>query len=102
METEYITRNEHEEFCRRLDAENERQNNRLAILEQQTREINSLATSVENLALNMQNMLEEQTRQGKRLSDLEGRDGEKWRQVAGCVGTTIIGIVLGYLLQLIF
>lgn len=102
METEYITRNEHEEFCRRLDAENERQNHRIGALEQKTHEINNLVTAVEKLALNMQNMLEEQTRQGKRLTELEGRDGEKWRQVAGCVGTTIIGIVLGYLLQLIF
>ncbi len=102
MTEEYITRNEHDEFCRRLDAENERQNSRLTALEQQTHEINSLATSVEKLALNMQNMLEEQTRQGKRLTDLESRDGEKWRNVVGYITTAIISLILGYLGNLIF
>ena len=28
MEAEYISRSEHEEFCKRIDAENERQNKR--------------------------------------------------------------------------
>ena len=33
MEAEYISRSEHEEFCKRIDAENERQNKRLELLE---------------------------------------------------------------------
>ena len=94
MPEEYITRNEHEEFCRRLDAENERQNHRIEVLEQTTREINNIATSVEKLALNMKNMLEEQTKQGKRLTELESRDGEKWRQITGYTITAIIGLVI--------
>lgn len=101
MPEEYITRNEHEEFCRRLDAENERQNHRIEVLEQTTREINNIATSVEKLALNMKNMLEEQTKQGKRLTELESRDGEKWRQITGYTITAIIGLVIGYIFSAI-
>ena len=76
-----ITRAEHEEFRRRLEEENKRQDTRIGILEDSVRQIGALATSVEKLALSMQSMLKEQEKQGKRLEVLEGRDGEKWRKV---------------------
>lgn len=97
MNDEYITRNEHEEFCRRLDSENARQNRRIELLEESTREINTIVNSVEKLATNMEGMLKEQEKQGERLKVLEGRDGEKWRQIVGYITTTVIGLVLGYI-----
>ena len=72
-----ITRAEHEEFRRRLEEENKRQDARIGILEDSVQQIGALATSVEKLALSMQSMLKEQEKQGKRLEVLEGRDGEK-------------------------
>ena len=87
---EYITRAEHAEFCARLDAENNRQNRRIEILEGTTKQISELTTSVEN-------MVKEQGRQGDRLEALENRDGEMWRKVTGYVLTTIIGIAIGFL-----
>lgn len=94
---EYVTRAEHEEFRMRLDAENNRQNKRIDLLEKNEQQIQSLATSVEKLALNMENMLKEQERQGERLEALESRDGEMWRKVTGYVITAMIGIVVGYI-----
>ena len=47
MDAEYISRSEHAEFCKRVDAEDERQNKRLELLEENTKQINSLTTSVE-------------------------------------------------------
>lgn len=94
---EYVTRAEHEEFRMRLDAENNRQNKRIDLLEKNEQQIQSLATSVEKLALNMENMLKEQERQGERLKALESRDGEMWRKVTGYVITAVIGIVVGYI-----
>ena len=94
---EYISRKEHEEFCRRIDDENSRQNRRIELLEESTREMRSLATSVEKLATNMEGLIKEQEKQGARLEALEGRDGEKWRKVAGYVGTTILGIILAFI-----
>lgn len=94
-----ITRAEHEEFRRRLEEENKRQDTRIGILEDSVRQIGALATSVEKLAVSMQSMLKEQEKQGKRLGALEGRDGEKWRKVMGYIATTIVGIVLGYLFK---
>ena len=94
-----ITRAEHEEFRRRLEEENKRQDTRIGILEDSVRQIGALATSVEKLAVSMQSMLKEQEKQGKRLEALEGRDGEKWRKGMGYIATAIVGIVLGYLFK---
>lgn len=58
-----ITRAEHEEFRRRLEEENKRQDTRIGILEDSVRQIGALATSVEKLALSMQSMLKEQEKQ---------------------------------------
>lgn len=93
---EMITRAEHEEFCRRLDDENKRQNRRIELLEQNVQKMGSLTTSVEKLATNMESMLKEQEKQGKRLETLEGRDGEMWRKVVAYVITAILGIVIGF------
>lgn len=92
-----ITRAEHEEFCRRQDEANARQNRRLDILEENVQQIGTLATSVEKLAVSMEGMVKEQERQGKRLETLEARDGEKWRKVMGYIVTAIVGAVLGYI-----
>lgn len=97
MSEEFIDRKEHDEFCRRLDSENERQNRRIELLEEHIREIGTIAASVEKLALNMESMLKEQERQGVRLKTLESRDGEKWRQVVGYTITAVISLVLGYM-----
>ena len=98
-----ITRAEHEEFRRsmeldhkRLEEENDRQNQRLKGLEETVKQIAAINTSVEKLALSMEGMLKEQRDQGKRLETLEGRDGEMWRKVVGYVVTAVIGIVLGF------
>lgn len=103
MDGEYITRHEHEEFRRsmesenkRLEEENDRQNHRLNALEETVKQVAAISTSVEKLALNMENMLKEQVSQGKRLETLEGRDGEMWRKVVGYVVTAVIGIIVGY------
>lgn len=96
---DYITRPEHEEFCKRLEADNKRQDKRIELLEANTRQINSLATSVEKLALSIQNMVREQEQQGKRLEALEGRDGEMWRKAVSYALTAIISAVVGYALR---
>ena len=53
MDGNYISRQEHEEFARRQDAENERQNRRIQLLEDNVRQIIALTVSVEMMAVNM-------------------------------------------------
>lgn len=92
-----ITRAEHEEFRRRMEEENKRQDKRIELLEQNTKQMNILTTSVEKLAISIESMVKEQEQQGKRLEVLEGRDGEMWRKVTGYVITAIISIVVGFI-----
>lgn len=101
-----ISRAEHEEFAKRmvaenqrLDDENKRQNKRLDILEENAKAQTALAVSVERLATNMENMLKEQKEQGKRLETLESRDGEMWRKVVAYIATAIVGIVIGFIFR---
>lgn len=94
-----ITRAEHEEFRKRLEAEDKRLNIRLTIVEEDLKNIKDLTASVEKLATNMENMMKIQEKQGNRLEELEGRDGEMWRKVVGIVLTAIISGIIGFALS---
>lgn len=91
-----ITRAEHEEFAKRMEADNRRQDRRIENLEEAQKETNALVTSVEKLALSVQQMCKELESQGKRLTAVEGRDGEMWRKVVACAITAIVGAVVGF------
>ena len=97
MDSTQITRAEHEEFCKRIEAEDYRQNKRLEILEEQTKQFTDLVLSVRELAQSVKQLAEIQKMQGEKLDKLESRDGEIWRKVSGYVITSIIGLVIGYL-----
>ena len=91
-----ITRAEHEEFRRRIEEENKRQDRRLELLEHTVQQISDLTTSVKKLAVSMEGMLREQEKQGTRLETLEDRDGEMWRKIIGYAATAAVGIIIGY------
>lgn len=93
---ESISREEHEEFSRRMEEHNKRQDRRIELLEENTKQIGSLTVSVEKLAQSIETMVKEQEQQGKRLETLEGRDGEMWRKVTGYIVTAVVGILIGF------
>lgn len=92
-----ITRAEHEEFRRRLEEENKRQDKRIDLLEENVRQVSSLAVSVAKMAQSLEQMVTEQERQGERLEILERRDGEMWRKVMGYMITAVVGIIVGFI-----
>lgn len=92
-----ISRAEHEEFSRRIEDWERRQDKRLELLEDNVREIGALTTSVEKLAQSVESMVKEQERQGDRLEALESRDGEKWRKVMGYIASAVVGLIIGIL-----
>lgn len=92
-----ITRAEHEEFSKRLEEWDKRQDRRIELLEESVRDMSALTTSVEKLATNIEGMVKEQEKQGKRLEVLESRDGEMWRKVAGYIITAVVGIIIGFI-----
>ena len=95
MENGCISREEHEEFRKRMEDENHRQNRRIELLEGSVQQIGKLASSVEKMATSLQSMVKEQEQQGKRLTALESRDGEMWRKVVTYAITAVVGILVG-------
>lgn len=95
MDGSYISRQEHEEFARRIDAEDGRQNRRISLLEETTRQMNDLTVSVKEMAVNMANMLEELKKQGERVDKLESEPAEAHKQIKMAVITALISAVVG-------
>lgn len=88
-----ISRAEHEEFARRIDDEQHRQNRRLELLEDNVRQTQALTISVEKMACSVQQMAEELKSQGERLDSLEEEPGENWEKLkAGIIGAIASGI----------
>lgn len=79
-----ITRAEYEEFKRRLEEENARQDRRIALLEESVSKMGALSTSVEKLALSMESMVKEQENRA---------DGWKhWKTVTAKCGAKLLGM----------
>lgn len=79
----------------RIRDENDRQNHRIDRLERTMEEIRNISTSVEKLAINMENMLSEQKKQGDRLDELEAKPAEAWTTMQRTILTTICGALAG-------
>lgn len=104
-----ITRQEHEEFARRMDAENQRiedenkrQNKRLDALEAVIGQMNSLTVSVEKMAVNMENMLSAIERQGNliekqndRLDEIENEPAKDYKNIKALIATSVVSAVFG-------
>ncbi len=105
MDGNYITRSEHKEFALRIDAENERQNRRIQLLEENVMQINDLTISVREMAVSMNNMMVEQKDQGERLKLLEKEPAETSRQIKIAIITsvvsTVVGVAIGAVLTLL-
>lgn len=62
-----------------------------------SKDIKDLILTVNELAINMRYMIEEQKCQGTRLNTLEKAPAKKWNQLTAALISGIIGIVLGML-----
>lgn len=94
-----ISRVEHDEFVKRIEERDRRQERRIELLEADVKNLEKVNISIEKLASNMENMLKEQIRLGDRIEVLESRDGELWRKVTGYALTAIIGIIIGFIFK---
>lgn len=95
---EFLSVEVHEEFAKRMEAEHSRQNHRIKRVEDKVENLEKLTGSVESLAKSVEQMVTEQKNQGERLQELEGRDGEKWRQFVGYVLASVVSITVGFIL----
>lgn len=77
----------------RIHDEDARQNRRIEKLELQMDGVNNIALSVEKLAINMENMLKEQLRQGARLTELENAPAKDWNNTKKTIFNSAIGAI---------
>ena len=98
MEAEYITRSEYTEYKTRIDVEQKRQNEALNELEERVDQIAQLNSNIERLAVSMESMQKEQTKQGERLEKLESKDGEMWQTVVKYALSALVGGLIAFLL----
>ena len=99
MPEEFVSLREHNEFSKRSEEHDKRQDARIELLEKNVENLKVLNASIEKLAVNMENMYKEQKDQGERLESLEDRDGEMYRKVVGYIATTVVGILIGFIFQ---
>lgn len=103
-----LTRAEHEEFARRMIAENKRledennrQNKRIETLEANMNQIvlqhiTTLTTTIEKLNLGVDGILKDQAEIGERVKKLEDKDGDMWRTAVKYVLSALIGGVIAF------
>lgn len=96
---DYVGRQEHEEFVKRMEQEHKGMNARIKDLEAGVKEIVDLTIAINNMANSMDAMVKEQKKQGEHIEALESRDGERWRTVSGYVITAIVGILIGFIFK---
>ena len=96
MTEEFVSKEVHEEFARRIEAEDERQNKRLAKLEDAVGQMTELTVSIKELAANVANMAKEQGRFGDRLEAIEAKPAQNWDRIVWAIASAIIAGLIGY------
>lgn len=98
-----LTRAEHEEFARRMTAENKRledentrQNKRIEQLENTVNQIvvqqlTALTGTIQALKTSVDTTIKEQAAIGERVKKLEDKDGDMWRTTVKYVLSAVIG-----------
>lgn len=93
-----ITKAVHDEFVKRVEAEENRQNRRLELVETSIQEIKSVQSDIKAINLNIERILETLRKEESRLDTLESRDGEMWRKVVAYAVTAVVAAVVGFAL----
>lgn len=106
-----LTRAEHEEFARRMTAENKRmedentrQNKRIEQLENTVNQIvvqqlTTLTGTIQALKTSVDTTIKEQAAIGERVKKLEDKDGDMWRTAVKYVLSALLGGLVVFVLS---
>lgn len=99
---DYISRQEHEEFCKRLEEEDKRQNRRIEVLEKTFDEIHAMSKSLVVMCEKMTSMSKSLDTLQEKVDVLEREPVDTWNKVKNAiiaaVVSGIIGIIIGNLI----
>lgn len=95
MEQTFVTEREFNLSNQRIADENNRQNERINMLEANYAVVQQLAVQMERLATNMETMAKELTRQGTTLNELEMKPSKRWDLIVTSLITGVVGAIVG-------
>lgn len=101
-ETKYVTWDVHKEFAQRMDDANRNIDTRVTALERGLQEISKITINVERLAVSVEQMAAELSRQGDRLDDIEKKPAKRWDVVITGAISAIVGALMAGLLAGVF
>ena len=90
-----ISRGEHEEFVRRMDAETSRLSARISTLESSVSKMGELNVSIERLMLKLDIMEKKLGDMTSDVDEIKDRDGDMWRKLVSYAATAITGLAVG-------
>lgn len=94
MEDRYLKEDVHEEFAKRVDEHQARQDKRLDGLEERYRQIQDLNTSVQRIAISIEVMTKELAKQGERLEIIEKEPAANWKKFLWLLFSALMGALL--------
>lgn len=101
----YVTRDEYEEYEKRVDAEHKRLSHRLDIVEKLDERIYQIIANIEKISLNVENILKNQEKHEKqikghdsRIDSIETKDSKKWNNMTDQIWKLLIAAAVGYFL----
>ena len=95
----FVETNTFDEFKRRIEDEDHRQNRRIEELEKLAEEIHTLAKTSAVMCEKLINMNDKLDTVNKDVESLKSKDGETWRRVVWTVIAAILGIVVGFIFK---
>lgn len=98
---DYITRNEHQAVIERINAEDDRQNHRLDVLENNIQQLQELTASVREMTVSIKQMASSIDKQGLRLDELEKQPAGHWQKLTDAIIGAIAALLASGLIAAI-
>ena len=96
---EYVTLSLHKEFADKIEREDDRQNKRIAMLEESMKQIYTLNTSVEKIAMSIETLTTEIGEQNKRLKAIEDKPAQNWDKLIWLIGGAVVSAVIAFIIK---
>lgn len=96
---EFVTLSLHKEFADKIEREDDRQNKRIAMLEESMKQIYTLNTSVEKIAMSIETLTTEIGEQNKRLKAIEDKPAQNWDKLLWLVGGAVVSGVIAFIIK---
>lgn len=97
--SEFVTKEEHTEFCKRLEEHMDKQDSEIAELKNRNDILIEMGNAITEMSTNMKHLASDLHEQGRRLEAIENRDGKKFREIELGTIMLIIGAIVGAIFE---